>query len=610
MSTPQFALDALTRETRETGTPATWGYRSPAWKSPALFLVVFGLWALALYWFHPRMWSLTSLGDSAISRASIVYFVLFAELAWLYGIYNVMIVVFATAYKKLGQSDFLDACHAMSLAPSSIPAAVLYTTCNDFEEASAMSCVLLDYPEFTVYILDDSNDLSYQKRIDRFARQNGTRVRVVRRPDRKGMKAGNLNHALTHVVSEPFFAVVDADEVLPRDFLAKLAPRLEADPSCGFVQANHVARTSRQSRLARDLAVGVDVHWRWYQPLRNKYGFVMFLGHGALIRRSAWQQVGGFPEIVSEDLAFAIALREIGYHGFFANDVICSEAFPNDVRAFRVRHVKWTRGTCEFLLRWASRLIRAKRITLTEKLDILFPTLNLPMTFFFLLFMLNAQYLFLTILGEFRNMTFELGDTTLVVPIMTLRPEAAPILSADFYAITLMTIIAPVLCFIVALWRQPIRLFRFLTNSAALYAALSPLSFIGVLGFSLTRKARFLVTGDLSGNGASRSERRGLAASLHRFWSETHPDSAMVRGFELMAGLIFGAMAVITFQISFLGLAIAFVLQPIMHSVGWSNPLVRVLAALPFSLILAGILLGGIGILGLQPVLFGFGFHF
>jgi cellulose synthase/poly-beta-1,6-N-acetylglucosamine synthase-like glycosyltransferase len=610
MSTPQIALDSITSEIKPNDRLASWAYRSPAWKSPALFVLVFALWAAALLWFHPRMWSLVSLGDSVFNRASIVYFILFAELAWLYGIYNVMIVIFATVYRSQGQSDFLGACHAMDLAPCSTPVAVLYTTCNDFDEASAKSCVLLDYPAFTVYILDDSSDPQCRERIDRFARKNGARVTIVRRPDRKGMKAGNLNHALAHVVTEPYFAIVDADEVVPRDFLAKLAPRLEADPACGFVQANHVARSSCQSRLARDMAVGVDIHWRWYQPLRNKYGFVMFLGHGALLRRSAWEHVNGFPEIVSEDLGFAIALREVGYHGFFADDVICSEAFPEDVRAFRVRHVKWTRGTCEFLLGWAGRLLRAKRITLTEKLDILFPTLNLPMTFFFFLFMLNAQYLFLNVLGQIRGLTLELGSTMLVIPVMSLRSEVAPIFTPDFYAITLMTVVAPILCFIVALWTQPVRLFRFLTNSAALYAALSPLSFIGVLGFALTRKARFLVTGDTSGNGESHSGRAGPWAALQRFWSETHPDSWMVRGFELIAGVVFGAMAIVTFQISFLGLAIAFLLQPIMHTIGWTNPLVRLLSVLPFTLILAGILLGGLGVLGLQPVLFGFGFHF
>jgi cellulose synthase/poly-beta-1,6-N-acetylglucosamine synthase-like glycosyltransferase len=349
------------------------------------------------------------------------------------------------------------------------------------------------------------------------------------------------------------------------------------------------------------MGIGVNIHWKWYQPLRNRYGFVMFLGHGALLRRSCWEEVGGFPEIVSEDLAYAIALRELGYHGFFAEDVICEEEFPDTVRAFRVRHVKWTRGTCEFLMNWMGRLLRARRITTAEKLDVLFPTLNLPMTFFFFLFMVNSQFVFPFVLGEFRILTFELGGTQLHLQVLSMKDEMNAIFGADFYAITILTVLAPVLCFMLELWRQPLKLFRFLTHSAALYAALSPLTFISVTGFALTRKAKFLVTGDTSNNGVS---------DQSRFWSETHPDSLGVRGFEWLAAALFATAAVIGFQVSFIGLAIGFALLPLMHSLGWSNRFVRVLVWIPFSLVVAGMGVGALGMAGLAPVFFGFGFHF
>ncbi len=566
-----------------------------------MFVVVLGIWAACLVWFHPRLWSLLGVAETWWAQLSVGYFVLFAELAWLYGIYNICVVLFAAVYRVRYRSDFYNTQRAHDEAPSSTPVAVLYTTCNDFVERSAQSCVDLDYPDFTVYLLDDSSDPAIRARIDAFAAKNSERVQVIRRSDRRAAKAGNLNHALAEIVREPLFAIVDADEVLPEDFLAKLAPRLESDPACGFVQANHRASARPPTQLARDMGIGVDIHWKWYQPLRNKYGFVMFLGHGALLRRSCWHEVGGFPEIVSEDLGYAIALRERGYHGFFAEDVICDEEFPETVRAFRVRHVKWTRGTCEFLMQWTGRLLRSRRITTAEKLDILFPTLNLPMTFFFFLFMVNAQFLFPFVLGEFRTLTLELGGAQMHLPVLSMKDEMNAVFGLDFYAITVLTVLAPVFCFIVELWRRPATLLRFLTHSAALYAALSPLTFISVLGFAITRKARFLVTGDTAGNGAG---------SVAKFWSETHPDTLGVRGFELFAALTFAIAAVVGFQISFLGLAIGFALLPVMHSVGWSPRPVRMLVWLPFSLILAGIWLGSLGVMGLVPVFFGFGFHF
>ena len=88
------------------------------------------------------------------------------------------------------------------------------------------------------------------------------------------------------------------------------------------------------------------------------------------------EEIGGFPDIVSEDLGFAIHAREKGYRGRFVEDVICYEDFPDTVRAFRIRHMKWTRGTSEFLSKMGGWLLRAKNITWAEKLDILFPTLS------------------------------------------------------------------------------------------------------------------------------------------------------------------------------------------------------------------------------------------
>ena len=553
------------------------------------------------------MWSLTELADGPWAFASIAYFVVFAELAWLYGLYNVGVVTVAFLHKHGARQDSPQVTSPAAAAQPAV--AVLYTTCNDFVERSALSCVALSYSDYHVYILDDSADPGVRERVDAFAAGHLDRVTIVRRTDRRGFKAGNLNHALSGVVKEPYFAVVDADEVLPVNFISGLLPRLLADDNCGFVQANHRSRPGADSALARDMGVGIDIHWKWYQPLRNAYGFVMFLGHGALLRRSCWEKVGGFPEIVSEDLAYAIAIRDKGYFGVFAEDVVCFEEFPETVRAFRIRHVKWTRGTCEFLHHWMGRLVAAKNITTAEKLDVLFPTLNLPLTFFFFLFMINAQFLFPIILGQFETVTFVLMGQEFAAPVLTFRDGVSRIFGADFYAITLMTIVAPILCFMIELCRQPLRLLRFLGHSTALYAALSPLSFVSVLGYAATRKAQFLVTGDAHAKG-TRDSSGNRAAQMRRLAAETHPDSRAVRGFEIAAGLAFLIAALITFQISFIGVALGFILLPIMHKLGWEHPGMRLLAWAPFTMIAAGVAFGALGIAGLQPVFFGFGFHF
>ncbi|MGB5344594.1 MAG: glycosyltransferase [Woeseia sp.] len=568
--------------------------REIADRSPAMFVFLFTLWVAALFWFGPRLIASLDAATGPVSLFAQSYFVVFVCVAWLYGLYNVSVVTFAV-YTRI-RNRFSPAAVA-ERDDCNIPVAVLYTTCNDFVEAGASSCARIQYPNYRVYLLDDSTDPDYQRKVDKFAQQYG-HVEVVRRKYREGFKAGNLNYALKHVVTEPYFVIADSDEILPRNFLSKLVPRIVADPQCGFIQANH--KCIRQgTKLQQDMCHGIDIHWKWYQPLRNRFGFVMFLGHGAILRKSCWDKAGGFPELVSEDLAYAIAIRELGYYGTFAADVTCMEEFPHSVRAFRVRHVKWTRGTCEFLHRFAPRLIRSRNISWTEKLDILFPTANMPLTLFFFIFMIMTAIVLPVSIGERTVLTLETGFSALQVPVVKM-PQAMNVLYTwDFYLMTLVALVSPLLCFMLAMWRTPVRLLRFLAHSTSLYAALAPLSTICVIGYLKTRAARFLVTGDANTGSVSRD-----------YWADTHPDSVTTQRLEWMAAWVFLLGALVSFQIALFGLAIGYALLAVMHNADWGRPGLQTMTWVPFTFIATGIALGGISLFGMQAVFFGFGFHF
>ena len=580
---------------------------------PWLYISIFTAWIGTLIWFQPRLWQLLEGSYNTGSWWVLFTFIVFIDFAWLYGFYNIGVVVFALIHRWFSKKPE-QALTNVNLIKHP-PVAILYTTYNDFLEESVQSCVDQDYSNFKVYILDDSTSPDYMATVDEFAARYPDRIQVVRRPDRTAFKAGNMNHGLENFAREPYFAIADADEILPPDFLCKLVPVMEADPMCGFVQANHRANPNVKSQLGKTLGVGIDIHWKWYQPLRNDFGFVMFLGHGAVLRRKVWEKIGGFPDIVSEDLGFAIEARELGYRGRFVENVVCFEDFPDTVRAFRIRHMKWTRGTSEFLKKKMGWLLKAKNITLTEKLDILFPTLNLPLTLLYLLFMVNANLLLPLFFGHQQDLTVELGGFSFTYPVVILSKQFETIYTADFFTITMMTFFAPVLCFILAMATKPWKLFKFLSHSTALYAALGPLSSIGVLAYMVSGKAIFLVTGDtkqkehLDGRKAGsiiQNVKNGWQAFIHK----SHPDTFAVQAFEILTGLIFAIVCVFMFQLSFFGLCFAYMLLPVMHYLGWENRLVKVLVYLPFVFILTGVGLAGLSLMGMQAVFFGYGFHF
>lgn len=599
----------------ETGSPTAGAHTTgrSSKPSPAMYLFIFSVWALIAAWFSPRLFQLMDMAQSLGAQIAMASFIAFIYMAWLYGIYNISVVLFALYHRFLSPRPPA----APALDPAACPAvAILYTTCNDFVEESVLSCVRQDYPSYTVYILDDSSDAAYRNRIDSFAAGYPGLVKVVRRPDRKAFKAGNMNYGLsTAAVEEPYFAIADADEILPSDFLKKLTAIMESDPACGFVQANHRANPDASSALAKSLGVGIDIHWKWYQPLRNAFGFVMFLGHGALLRRKCWEEAGGFPDIVSEDLGFAIAIRERGYRGRFVEEVVCYEDFPDTVRAFRIRHMKWTRGTSEFLSKEMGRLLRSSQITWTEKADILFPTLNLPLTLLYFTFMVNANIVLPWFWGHWERITYVLGGREFALPVMVLDNGFSQIHDWDFFLITILTFFSPVLCFILALIHRPVQLLRFLAHSTAMYAALSPLSSLGVIAYALSGKAIFLVTGDTNQR-EEVSARSGVSfvqrwkTFFRQLLHKSHPDQPVVQGFEILVGLLFAVVSIYMFQVSFLGLCIGFMLLPLMHHLGWEHKLMRVLVFVPFSLIMLGIAIAMMSMAGMQSVFFGYGFHF
>lgn len=322
--------------------------------------------------------SLTAMLVPSLVATDTWFYLPFFALGALYGAFNVVIFLGAGAHAKKPPPR-------QSLAD--LPkVALLYTTCNDFQEAALRSLLDVQYPAKEIVILDDGTDPHDRQAIDAIASQQG--LVVLRRGHRRGFKAGAINDALPHVDAD-FIGIFDADEIVPRDFVERALEYMTSD-RVAFVQASHYAY-NRTTRWTKAMGHGVDLHWRFFQAYRNRFGVVNFLGHGALLRARAIWDVGGFPEIVSEDIALTVELARRGYHGVFADDLLCGETFPETYAAFRRRHRKWAMGTADFFRRYLAKIVTAP-LPWYGKLDLLLPTLGLPMTLLLFLFVVATAF--------------------------------------------------------------------------------------------------------------------------------------------------------------------------------------------------------------------------
>lgn len=345
---------------------------------------------------------------------------------------------------------------------------LLYCTCDDFIADSLIQSMNQSYSNIETFILDDSKNDHYIKMIDDFAKDYP--VTVVRREDHSGFKAGNLNHFLKKQTQYDYFVILDSDEIIPPNFVIDALHYFAYYSNMGILQATHISTRNRTKFMER-FSIGVDAHWPTYQSIKESYGFLSFLGHGAMISKDCYVAADGFPHLVAEDICFTIEAKLKGYFTGFSNLIVCQEEYPIDYFAFKKRHLKWTGGNLEFIKTYSKKILFSKQLTWYEKLDVILFTYSLPLSSVFFVF-LTINLIILPVLG------YSAG-----YPLWLMTP-------------TTIFLIAPMFNDIIYIFGKlsPFKYIRYLISSFLLYGSLYWLSLYGATKAWLGVKPKFIVT--------------------------------------------------------------------------------------------------------------------
>lgn len=354
-------------------------------KKPTLYIIVFAVWAgcAALLAFCLAQMIPAVAGEPW--RRGLIIALLALNTAILAALWlgSIKDLVFSLAYAlrrkalvRALQRQAAEGERALAGAAEPLPRVLLlYCTCNDFNEQALSRCRRQKYGNFKTVILDDSTDPAYKRAAAKYALHHSN-VEVVRRQDRSGYKAGNLNNYLRGRSDYDYFVVLDSDEVIPPDFISKALRYFAADENCGAVQARHVASEGK-NMFQRLLGRSVAGNGRTVQVIKNFYGANALLGHGMMISRRCYQRAGGFPHVVAEDISFAVEIRNAGLSILYAPDIECSEEFPSSYLALKKRQCKWTQGNLEYMKRYSGQIFSAK-MAWFEKADIILSHYSLP----------------------------------------------------------------------------------------------------------------------------------------------------------------------------------------------------------------------------------------
>lgn len=234
------------------------------------------------------------------------------------------------------------------------------------------SICALDWPidKLEVLVLDDSTDET-KDIVDREVaarKKQGFNISVIRRLERVGYRAGALKNALQYTHGK-YLAVIDADFLLPKDFLERAVGAIETDPRIGIVQARWEHVNREYSKYTEAFSLGIDAYHIVEQSARSALGIVNFNGSAGLLRTEAVRDVGGWSQdMLSEDIDISYRVQNKGWKTLYLRDLAVKGEIPPNMSAFRTQQGRWARGSVQCARKFFSAVWSSPR-TLVQKIE-------------------------------------------------------------------------------------------------------------------------------------------------------------------------------------------------------------------------------------------------
>ncbi len=243
-------------------------------------------------------------------------------------------------------------------------------------EQTIMHLLEQDYPRdrFVVVVADDSTDEELRNRLQRFCEKHG--AYHITRAKRHGFKAGALNHVTNLLAPDiELIGIVDADYWVDSDFVSSLVGHF-VDPEIGFLQTPQDYRNEGESFLTRQYKRAEAYFYHAIMPSRNEENTIIFCGTMGIIRRSAFNQVGGFAEDqICEDAEISVRLVAAGWNSLYVDRTYGHGLMPAVFEAYKKQFHRWAFGNVKILFSRFG-MILGSRMHRRQKLDYLVSNLH------------------------------------------------------------------------------------------------------------------------------------------------------------------------------------------------------------------------------------------
>jgi cellulose synthase (UDP-forming) len=280
--------------------------------------------------------------------------------AWMFAVVEAMAAVGSTvAYITLGRTldrgrEVTEARAWLERLERAPRVDVLVTTYNEEEtilSRTIVGALGIDFPGLRVWVLDDGRR-SWVKELCQTKS-----VRYVTRPDNRGAKAGNINHALQVLRSDPdtpeFIVLLDADFVPQRNFLRRTMP-LFHDETVGLVQTPQ--HFFNNDPIQSNLLIGnvwPDEQRFFFDHVmasKDAWGAAFCCGTSSVIRALALEAIGGFPtDSVTEDFLVTLELDRNGWRTVYLNERLSAGLAPEGISEYLTQRGRWCLGLMQII---------------------------------------------------------------------------------------------------------------------------------------------------------------------------------------------------------------------------------------------------------------------
>ncbi len=197
-------------------------------------------------------------------------------------------------------------------------------------------------------------------------------VQYYPRQDNTHAKAGNMNNLLKHT-SADLLICLDADHIPLPEFLEQTGGYF-TDSKLAFVQTpqtfyNQDGFLFRHRRDRKKWSEQI-MFYDCIQPAKNRWNSAFFVGTSAVLRREAVMSVGGFATgTATEDIHTSLKLHAMGWNSIFLPKPLAYGIESDTLQEFFKQRRRWAGGSLGLLFRSADSPLRAKGLSVAQRLN-------------------------------------------------------------------------------------------------------------------------------------------------------------------------------------------------------------------------------------------------